>query len=146
MLRNPRYTRKFVSPGVGDYLGHRPAPSSSVTTWSYFDLKNRVKYDYSIPRYYDRYLQPNDQFILQIRAADAYSRFSKSSLVRYVLHLCVKKFLPSAALSCRETYTWELKKFREFASGGSIPALDPPTWLDRDIIRSWYDLYGISLT
>lgn len=146
VLQHPRYTRKFVSPGVGDYLGVRPAPSRSVTTWSYLDFKTGVNYDYSIPRYYNRYLQSNDQIIRSIRAADAYSRFSKSSLVRYIVDLCVKKFLSISSLSHRETYSWEMKKFREFASAGSIPAMDPPTWLDRDIIESWYRLYGISLT
>lgn len=146
LLQHPRYTRKFVSAGVGDYLGSRPAPSHSVTSWSYLDIKTGINYNYSIPRYYNRYLQPNDQIIRSIRAADSYSRFSKSSLVRRVVDLCVKKFLPFSSLSSRETYSWEIKKFREFASAGPIPAMDPPTWLDRDIIESWYDFYGLSLT
>ena len=146
LLEHKRYTRKFVSAGVGDYLGNRPAPSRSVSLWSYLDFEAGVTYNYSIPRYYNRYLQPNDQLIRSIRAADAYSRFSKSSLVHHIVDLCVKKFLPSSSLSSRETYSWEMKKFREFASAGPIPAMDPPTWLDRDIIESWYDFYGLSLT
>ncbi len=146
LLQHRRYTRKFVSSGVGDYLGSRPAPSRSVSSWSYLDIKTGVNYDYSIPRYYNRYLQSNDQLIRSIRAADAYSRFSKSPLVRYIVDLCVKKFLPSSSLSSRETYSWEVKKFREFASAGPVPTMDPPTWLDRDIIESWYDFYGLSLT
>lgn len=144
-LQHRRYTRKFVSSGVGDYLGDRPAPSVSVTSWSYLDIKTGVNYNYSIPRYYNRYLQPNDQIIRSIRSADAYSRFGMSALVRCVVDLCVKKFLPSSSLSRRETYSWEMKKFREFASAGPVPAMDPPTWLDRDIIKSWYDFYGLSL-
>lgn len=146
VLQHRRYTRKFVSAGVGDYLGNRPAPSASVTSWSYLDIATRINYDYSIPRYYNRYLQSKDQIIRSVRSSDAYSRFSCSSLVRRVVDLCVKKFLPSSTLSSRETYSWEMKKFREFASAGSIPAMCPPTWLDRDIIESWYDLYGLSLT
>nr|DAI54473.1 MAG TPA: Replication associated protein [Microviridae sp.] len=146
VLEHRRYTRKFISAGVGDYLGSRPAPSASVSSWSYLDLKTSVNYNYSIPRYYNRYLQQKDQYIRAIRSADAYSRFSGSALVRRVVDLCVKKFLPSSALSSRETYSWEMKKFREFASAGSIPAMDPPTWLDRDIVRFWYDEYGLSLT
>lgn len=146
VLEHRRYTRKFVSAGVGDYLGNRPAPSLSVSSWDYLDFETSVVYSYSIPRYYNRYLKQNDALIRAVRAADAYSRFSKSCLVKYVVHLCVKKFLPSSALSSRETYSWEMKKFREFASAGSVPAMDPPTWLDRDIIESWYDFYGLSLT
>lgn len=146
VLEHRRYTRKFVSSGVGDYLGNRPAPSAVTSSWSYFDFSSGIRYDYSIPRYYNRYLQPKDQIIRSVRSSDAYSRFSRSSLVRHVVNLCVKKFLPSSALSSRETYSWEMRKFREFASAGSVPAMDPPTWLDRDIIESWYDFYGLSLT
>lgn len=146
VLEHRRYTRKFVSAGVGDYLGSRPAPSAAVSSWPYLDFKSGVTYNYAIPRYYNRYLQQKDQIVRAVRSSDAYSRFSRSSLVRYVVSLCVKKFLPSAALSSRETYSWEMKKFREFASAGPIPVMDPPTWLDRDIIESWYDFYGLSLT
>lgn len=146
LLEHRRYTRKFVSAGVGDYLGTRRAPSASVSSWDYLDFKTGVTYSYSIPRYYNRYLQPSDQVIRAVRSSDAYSRFSCSDLVRYVVSLCVKRFLPSAALSSREAYSWELKKFREFSLSGPIPPMDPPTWLDRDIIKFWYDLYGISLT
>lgn len=144
-LEHKRYTRKFVSAGVGDYLGNRRAPSASVSSWDYMDPKTGVAYSYAIPRYYNRYLKPSDQIIRAVRSSDAYSRFSKSHLVRYVTSLCVQRFLPSSTLSSRETYSWEMKKFREFASAGSIPAMDPPTWLDRDIIKSWYDFYGLSL-
>lgn len=146
VLRHPRYTRKFISAGVGDYLGIRPAPSASVSSWDYTDFKTGITYSYAIPRYYNRYIQPSDEVIRAVRSADAYSRFGKSALVRHVVDLCVKRFLPSSALSSRETYSWEMKKFREFASAGSIPAMDPPTWLDRDIIESWYNFYGLSLT
>jgi len=146
VLEHRRYTRKFISAGVGDYLGNRPAPSATTSSWPYLDLSSGIHYDYAIPRYYNRYLQPNDQIIRSVRSSDAYSRFSCSPLVRHVVNLCVKKFLPSSALSSRETYSWEMKKFREFASAGPVPAMDPPTWLDRDIIESWYDFYGLSLT
>lgn len=146
VLEHRRYTRKFVSSGVGDYLGNRPAPSGSVSSWSYLDFKTGVNYNYAIPRYYNRYFQQKDEIVRSVRSADAYSRFSKSALVRRIVDLCVKKFLPSSALSSREAYSWEMKKFHEFASAGPIPAMDPPTWLDRDIIESWYDFYGLSLT
>lgn len=146
LLEHKRYTRKFVSAGVGDYLGIRRAPSAAVSSWDYTDFKTGIIYSYAIPRYYDKYLQPVDQIIRAVRSSDAYSRFSKSNLVRYVASLCVKRFLPSSALSCRESYSWEIKKYREFASAGPVPSIDPPTWLDRSIIESWYDFYGLALT
>lgn len=146
LLEHRRYTRKFVSAGVGDYLGIRPAPSAACSSWDYLDFESGIKYSYAIPRYYNRYLQQDAQIIRAVRSADAYSRFSRSSLVRHVVNLCVKRFLPASALSSRETYSWEMKKYREFASAGPVPCIDPPAWLDRDIIESWYDFYGLSLT
>lgn len=146
VLQHRRYTRKFISPGVGDYLGTFCAPTDRVSSWSYLDPKSGVTYNYAIPRYYDRYLKLRHKIIRAVRSSDAYARFCDSSLVRHVVTLCVKRFLSRPALSSRETYSWEMKKFREFASAGPIPHMDPPTWLDRDIIESWYDFYGLSLT
>lgn len=145
VLQHRRYTRKFVSSGVGNYLGNRPAPSATNSSWDYFDFSRGIKYSYAIPRYYDRYLQQDAQITRAIRSADAYSRFSCSSLVRHVVDLCVERFLPSASLSCRSSYSWEMKKFREFASAGPIPFIDPPTWLDLDILQFWQDHYKLQL-
>lgn len=145
VLQHRRYTRKFVSAGVGDYLGRRPAPTFSVTSWGYTDLSRGITYNYAIPRYYNRYLQSKDEQKRAIRSADAYARFSNSSLVRRVVDLCVKMALPASSLSSRETYSWELKKFREFASAGNIPDIQAPVWLDRDIVRFWRDHYGLNL-
>lgn len=146
LLQHRRYTRKFVSAGVGDYLGRRPAPSFSVSSWGYTDLCSGRTYNYAIPRYYNRYLQPEDEQKRAIRSADAYARFSKSSLVRRVVDLCAKMALPASALSSRETYSWELKKFREFAAAGDIPDIQAPVWLDWDIVQFWHDHYSLSLT
>lgn len=146
LLEHKRYTRKFVSAGVGDYLGFRRAPSFSVSTWSYTDLGTGRTFNYAIPRYYNRYLQPKDEQKRAIRSADAYARFSRSPLVRRIVDLCVKMAFPSSALSSRETYSWELKKFREFTSAGDIPDIQSPVWLDRDIVRFWHDQYGLTLT
>ena len=146
LLQHKRYTRKFISPGVGDYLGHRPAPSASITSWTYTNLCTGRTYNYAIPRYYDRYLQQKDERIRAIRSADAYARFSGSALVKRIVDRCVKMALPASALSSRETYSWELKKFREFIVAGDIPDIQAPVWLDRDIVRFWHDHYGLSLT
>lgn len=146
VLTDRRYTRKFVSPHLGDYIGSRPLPSVRTSTWDYLDFKTGRIFVYSIPRYYNRYLKPSDDIVRRVRSADAYARFSKSSLVRFVVDFCVKRFLSDSALSYRDSYTWEMKKFCELSAAGSIPVIDPPSWLDSDIIQSWYDLYGLSLT
>lgn len=146
LLQHRRYTRKFVSAGVGDFLGYMPRPSARTSSWSYFDFKKGINYNYSIPRYYDRYLKSEDERRKAILAADAYSRFSKSPLVRRIVSLCVASLLPAASVSGRDTYTWEQRQVIKFrASSRKMPDFDPPTWLDLDILRFWRDHYKLQL-
>lgn len=145
LLEHRRYTRKFVSAGVGDYLGSRRAPSHVVTSWEYLDFKTGCQYSYSIPRYYNRYMELESERIRAVRAADAYARFSNSPLVRRVVKLCTELFLPSSSLSSRETYTWEMKQYLKFRPAGPIPDFDPPVWLNDDIVRFWRDEYNLQL-
>lgn len=146
LLEHKRYTRKFVSAGVGDFLGYKPRPSARVTSWAYLDASKGVVYNYAIPRYYDRYLKSEDERRKAILAADAYSHFSKSPLVRRLVSLCVASFLPAASVSGRDTYTWEQKQVMKFrASKRKMPDFDPPTWLDLDILRFWRDHYKLQL-
>lgn len=146
LLEHKRYTRKFVSAGVGDFLGYKPCPSARVTSWAYLDIQKNVVYNYAIPRYYDRYLKPEDERRKAVLAADAYSRFSKSPLVRHLVSLCVASFLPAASVSGRDSYTWEQKQIIKFrASKRKMPDFDPPVWLDLDIIRFWRDHYKLQL-
>lgn len=146
LLQHRRYTRKFVSAGVGDFLGYMPRPSVRTSSWSYFDFEKRVNYNYSIPRYYLKYLKSEDEVCRSITAADSYARFSKSSLVKRVVSLCVERFGLNSSVSCRATYTWEQKQIMRFAaSSRKIPDFDPPAWLDLDILQFWRDHYKLQL-
>lgn len=146
LLQHCRYTRKFISAGVGDFLGSSPRPSRTVFSWDYLDAKTGVKYSYAIPRYYLKYLSETDRIVRSVRSADSYARFSKSPLVKRVVDLCVKTFLPASALSFRETLSWEFDQFRKFSSGDrKIPPFDPPVWLDSGIVDFWKDHYKLQL-
>lgn len=145
-LADRRYTRKFISAGVGNYLGNNPAPSASVYSWSYLDLKSGCRYEYAIPRYYDRYLTDAARIVRDVRSADAYARFSRSALVRRVSSLCCDIFLPHSSLAARETLSWQQKQVRKFESSDrKIPPFDPPVWLDRDILDFWSSNYQLQL-
>lgn len=147
VLQHRRYTRKFISARVGDYLGNFRRPSRSVYSWDYLDSKTSIKYSYGIPRYYLKYLSETDQIIRSIRSADSYARFSKSSLVKYVVDQCVKAFLPSSALSFRNSIAWEFDQFCKFCSGNrKMPPFDPPVWLSRDIIDFWRNNFKLQIT
>lgn len=146
LLQHSRYTRKFISPGVGDYLGSRRAPSATESSWSYLDFKTGCQYNYAIPRYYNRYLSEKDEIIRAVRSSDAYARFSKSSLVRRTVDLCVKRFIPTGTLSYRDSYRWQSQQVLKFRPAGPMPHFDPPVWLDFDILAFWKDNYGLCLT
>lgn len=146
LLEHRRYTRKFISAGVGDYLGRRPAPSATVTSWDYLDAKTSVVYNYSIPRYYSRYLKQKDEIRRSVLSAHAYSLFSKSPLVKRVLALCIERFAPTASLSYRDTYNWHLTQFRRFSAAQKpVPDFDPPAWLTPDIVHFWNSEYNLQL-
>lgn len=146
LLQHRRYTRKFVSAGVGDFLGYMPRPSACTSSWSYFDIKTSVNYNYSIPRYYNKYLKREDEVIRSVTASDSYARFSNSPLVRRIVSLCVKRFGLDSSVSRRETYTWEQKQMMRFAASScKMPDFDPPAWLDLDILRFWRDHYKLQL-
>ena len=146
LLQHRRYTRKFVSAGVGDFLGYMPRPSVRVSSWSYFDFERGVNYNYAIPRYYLRYLKQEDEVTRSIIAADAYARFSKSSLVKHVVSMCVKWFNLYSSVSRRASYTWEQKQVMRFSSSSRrMPDFDPPTWLNTDILQFWRDNFNLQL-
>lgn len=146
LLRHRRYTRKFISAGVGDYLGIMPRPTHRVRLWSYSDRSFSGRtFNYAIPRYYDRYLTDAEKDVRAVLAADAYARFSRSALVRYIVSKCVEIKALRSAVSSRASYCWELKKVHEFRSAGRMPDIDPPVWLDRDILQFWYDEFGLKV-
>ena len=147
LLQHRRYSRKFVSAGIGDYLGIMPRPTDRVRLWSYSDRSFSGRtFNYAIPRYYDRYLTDTEKDIRSILSADAYARFSRSPLVRHVVAKCVKAKALCSAVSARTSYSWELKKVYEFRSAGKMPEIDPPVWLDEDVLLFWKDNYGLIIT
>lgn len=141
-----KYTRKFVSPNVGNYLGLKPAPSASNWTWSYLDFKTRIAYNYAIPRYYDRYLSESSKWIRALRSADMYARFSCNNLVKRIVGFLIDTTLPKGALSSRDTYKWQNQKALEFAKAltpdGARNSLPILSW---DVLDFWEKSFNLRL-
>lgn len=143
--QSKKYTRKYVSAHLGDYLGRFARPSSNVTSWSYMDFKTGQRFSYSIPRYYDRYLKQEDEFVRAIRSSDTYARFSDSRLVRDVVDFCVKRFVPNPSLSRRESLMWRRRKFQYFNSAQNPkPDIEPPVWLDSRVFDYWASSFNLT--
>lgn len=153
VLSDPRYTRKFISAGVGNWLGKRDRPSARVSTWAYMDIKTGCVYNYSIPRYFDRYRTEEEKIKRAILVADSYAHFSDSCLVKHVVVECVKKWFPQgcSSLSHRSTYAWQRQQVvkhmalkQEFCVNPSALLLDVD--FGSDILAFWQKEYNICIT
>jgi hypothetical protein len=74
-LSDRKYTRKYVSPGVGDFLGSQPRPSLATSLWTFDADRKAGGYQYRIPRYYDKYLQPIEKEQKAILSACNYALY-----------------------------------------------------------------------
>lgn len=145
LLRSRKYTRKFVSAGVGNWLGRRSAPSFSVATWRYTDFKTRVDYDYTIPRYYDRYRKQEDVVRSAILSAAAYAACSKSPLVERVIAQLVERFDLRSAVARLDTLSSQMKRWRSYRRADrGVPDIVEPTSLDTQILDFWRDQYCLT--
>lgn len=145
ILELPVYTRKFVSPHVGDYLGRFRRPSRSVRSWSYLDFAKGVTYNYSIPRYYDRYLSESDNVYRAVLSADRNARLYGDPLLQRLTGQIVRHFCPEADLSYRDPFSWAFKNLNMHDRSLNSQVLTIPAWLDFDILDFWSDEYGLDL-
>lgn len=146
VLQTSVYTRKFVSPRVGDYLGRRRAPSRSVRSWSYMDLASGAVYNYSIPRYYDRYMSDEDKRFRDILSADSYSHLYGTPLLKRVVGEIVRSFSPEADTSHRDKFAWHHKMLRRHDTLEDSVSIDLPAWLDFDVLDFWLNEYGLDFS
>ena len=96
-LSDRKYTRKFVSPGVGDFLGSQPRPSFSVGTWNFDANVKNGGYTYRIPRYYDRYLAETEKIQRAIRSAASYACYFGDNLVADFLRSIASRYMVDPA-------------------------------------------------
>jgi len=148
LLTHRKYTRKFISPGVGNYLGNRRAPSFSVRTWNYHDFKNGTTFTYNIPRYYDRFLTEKDKFFRAVSSAFSYSLVQCSSLANHVFAKLAELPFFAPALARKTTYVQRLRTMIKMGSCASSVAVQrfvvPPK--DFSLVSSvWSELYGIDI-
>ena len=116
-LQNSRYRRKFVSPGVGDYLGDFKVPDAASGLWSYTDCKTGVVYRYRIPRYYDKYLSQDALVFRKISTAWTYaSAFGSSMALGFLREVAERVLRPSEFSRVVKGGFSRLVRLREFLS------------------------------
>lgn len=141
-LQNSRYRRKFISPGVGDYLGDFKVPSVTSGLWSYTDCQTGVVYRYRIPRYYDKYLSQDALLFRKISTAWTYANAFGSSLALGFLREVAERLLrPSDVSRIVKGGFSRLVKLRDFLSKVKFR----PSFLavTSDVIDFWVDGFGV---
>lgn len=142
-LQDRRYRRKFVSPGVGDYLGDFKAPSVTSGLWSYTDYKTGVVYRYRIPRYYDKYLSKDALLFRKISTAWTYANAFGSSLALGFLREVAERLLrPSDFSRIVKGGFSRLVKLREFLSKAKFRQRFISVTFD--VIDFWVDCFGVN--
>lgn len=141
-LQNSRYRRKFISPGVGDYLGDFKVPSVTSGLWSYTDCQTGVVYRYRIPRYYDKYLSQDALFFRKISTAWTYANaFAGSLALGFLREVAERVLRPSDVSRIFKGGFSRLVKLREFLSKlKSRPSFLAVT---SDVIDFWVDSFGV---
>lgn len=142
-LQNSRYRRKFISPGVGDYLGDFKAPSVTTGLWSYTDCKTGAVYRYRIPRYYDKYLSQDALLFRKISTAWTYANAFCSSLALGFLREVAERVLrPSDFSRVVKGGFSRLVKLREFLS--KVKDRQRFISVTSDVIDFWIDCFGVN--
>lgn len=141
-LQNSKYHRKFISPGVGDYLGDFNASTVASGLWSYTDYKTGVVYRYRIPRYYDKYLSQDALLFRKISIAWTYANAFSSSLALGFLRQVAERVLrPSDFSRLVKGGFSRLVKLREFLSKVKFPQRFIA--VTSDVIDFWVDCFGV---
>lgn len=141
-LQNSRYHRKFISPGVGDYLGDFKVSSVAAGQWSYMDYKTGSVYRYRIPRYYDKYLSQDALLFRKISTAWTYANaFGSSLALRFLREVAARILRPSDFSRLVKGGFSRLVKLREFLSKVKSP--QPFVAVTSDVIDFWVDSFGV---
>lgn len=146
-LSDRRYTRKFVSAGVGDFLGTQPRPSLVTSTWSYDADRKVGGYQYRIPRYYDKYLQRHEKEQKAILSAARYALCFHGDMVRDLLAQLAERFSLDPASLCfgKGPFSRLMTYLRMTATRTQyVPATIPELFFD--VVPIWKKAFGVEIS
>ena len=146
-LSDRRYTRKFVSAGVGDFLGTQPRPSLVTSTWSYDADRKVGGYQYRIPRYYDKYLQQHEKEQKAILSAARYALCFHGDMVRDLLAQLAERFSLDPASLCfgKGPFSRLMTYMRMTAARTQyVPADIPEVFFD--VVPIWKRAFGVDIS
>ena len=143
LLQDRKYRRKFVSAGVGDYLGDFKAPSATSGLWLYTDNETGDVYHYRIPRYYNKYLSQEALFFRKISTAWTYANaFAGSLAIRFLREVAERILRPSDFSRLIKGGFSRLVRLREFLS--KAKERQRFVAVSSDVVDFWVDCFGIN--
>lgn len=143
LLRDRRYTRKYVSAHVGDYLGNFAAPSYRNSLWSFVDRKTGRLYEYRIPAYYNRYLDEKQKILRQISSALTYCRVIRDDLVVRLVHQFADIFPELSSTARTDSYWRNSLIVKHLHTGRSfLPLPDLPAFITESVVDSIDDMFN----
>ena len=146
-LADRKYARKFVSPGVGDFLGTQPRPSLSASFWSFDANRKAGGYQYRIPRYYDKYLQQHEKEQKAILSAAHYALCFHGDMVRnFLARLAERYSIDPASLSfAKGSFSRMMTRFRMTSDiSDYVPADIPEVFFD--VVPIWKKAFGVDIS
>lgn len=143
-LSDRRYTRKFVSSGVGNFLGTQPRPSLATSLWTFDADRKAGGYQYRIPRYYDRYLQRVEKEQKAILSACSYALYFGDDLVRNFLARLAKMYaLDPSSLSFNKGSFSRMMTYLKYSASKKYMG-QPFITLDfAQVIPVWKQAFGL---
>lgn len=139
-----KYTRKFISPGVGRYLGAMPHPDVARGTWSFDTNAQGGCYRYRIPRYYDQFLSERSKFLRSFLSASAYASYFADSVVINFLRSLAKRFMvDQASLAFDKKYASRLASYLKYAKGSRIAGSPFICTRFAEVIDVWKNAFDI---
>lgn len=146
-LSDRKYARKFVSPGVGDFLGTQPCPSAASPLWTFDANRKAGGYQYRIPRYYDKYLQQHEKEQKAILSAARYALCFHGDMVRnFLARLAERYSIDPASLSFAKGPFSRLMTYMRMTAARTqyVPADIPEVFFD--VVPIWKKAFGVEIS
>ena len=141
-LSDRKYARKFVSPGVGDFLGTQPRPSMASPLWTFDANRKAGGYQYRIPRYYDKYLQQHEKDQKAILSACFHGDLVRNFLARLAERFSLD---PSSLSFAKGPFSRMMTRFRMTSNiSDYVPADIPEVFFD--VIPIWKRAFGVDIS
>lgn len=145
-LSDRRYSRKFISPGLGDYLGSLPRPSYTIRTWTFGASLSGGGYLYRIPRYFDRYLSEEDKQNRAYASSLLYADLVGSGVVKHLLGQLASAFsVVSASLADSKGYARQLRLYIEKGLAVNKPILPEIPEQFLGVLQFWRDAFDLDV-